>query len=517
MTTFDDLPAAAVRLITRAARTRRISGTNRFARICRTWRDAGLNNEDQEQLQLLLPLEGLPADSLTSTSEWLSQHGVCVTSLHITYEPETAPLFQQLPLSSAPLVGLARLEVDGPDSLVALAPALPQLVALTHLRAYIGVALPESSLPGSMQGVFSAQGEPLEDVPSLQQLCPGLKSLKLALNNHKRRLQHVVAPVEELLPDGLEQLHIHRCSTSFDITLPCAALTSLTSLRCLTLDRVNILDPDLLLTMPGLEELQLLLLTGRVQEHSFPDDWLAAGACTTPQHLTKLTGMSLTYNIEALAPVLAGATHLCKLELLLVDPGAAAWVQQLAVLTGLRQLTLHLAARDGDAAAALLTLSSLKQLTCLRLGVCPSKVASSTWAEVLPHLTQLRVLGVTEGQLLGGGLSEEVAKLPQLQCLYVSDEAYGFWDPPGTVERVAHHLPVLSQCSSLRAVLCWSVAQGAAPSKQRLAEYVHEGRLHLSYWYKWRDAAVEGRVVCPRSCPHLPGVWELQQQEAAGV
>jgi hypothetical protein len=56
---FEELPTSAVRLITRYARTRHIPGTNRLARVCRSWRDAALNSNDQERLQLLLALEGL--------------------------------------------------------------------------------------------------------------------------------------------------------------------------------------------------------------------------------------------------------------------------------------------------------------------------------------------------------------------------------------------------------------------------------------------------------------------------
>jgi hypothetical protein len=90
-------------------------------------------------------------------------------------------------------------------------------------------------------------------------------------------------------------------------------------------------------------------------------------------------------------------------------------------------------------------------------------------------------------------------------------------DPAGVFAQVAPHLQALSECSSLKAVLCWGGARDAGQAAQPLQECVHEGRLHLSCWHKWRQAADEGLVVCPRPCPHLPGVWELQQEEAAGV
>jgi hypothetical protein len=51
----------------------------------------------------------LPLDAVSSW--WLAEHWQCVTALNIHYHRDTAPLLQQLPLSTAPLVGLARLEV----------------------------------------------------------------------------------------------------------------------------------------------------------------------------------------------------------------------------------------------------------------------------------------------------------------------------------------------------------------------------------------------------------------------
>jgi hypothetical protein len=134
----------------------------------------------------------------------------------------------------------------------------------------------------------------------------------------------------------------------------------------------------------------------------------------------------------------------------------------------------------------------------------------------MPCLTQLRVL-VVEQELLQQGLAAELYRLSQLQCLYVAGPWQGTGQPADTCAAVAPHLQALSQCSSLRAVLCWSTGRApGTPVTPPLWEYRHEGRLHLSCWHKWRYAADEGRVVCPRPCPHLPGVWELQQQEPAG-
>jgi hypothetical protein len=513
MTTLDDLPAAALRLITRFARTRSIPGTNRFAQISRSWHEAGLYSDNQEQLQLQLALEGLPADTVTSTTSWISQHGACVTSLNITYNRDTAPLFQQLPLSTAPLVGLVRLEVDGPDSLVALAPVLPQLVALTHLRASIGLVRKDHSYEPVAQGVFSACRSPLQEVPCLRQLCPGLKSLHLDIGLWHRQFikQRLEVPMEQLLlPTGMEQLHI---SAHIWVVLPCVALTSLTPLRRLTLaSGVTLLDPDLLLTMPGLEEVDLCGPACCVGGQSYyVDQWVTSGVCTAPQHLNKLAGFYLAQmdgTPEALSTWLPiyELPNLRKLDVGVVMPGATNWLHQLSGFASLRQLSLHLAFDTSDA-ASLSSLSSVTQLTYLRLST-GRRVPRSTWAAMLPSL---RVLAVGMRRL-EEDLVAEVAGATQLQCLYVQGLACD-WDPAVAGAQVAPHLQVLSKCSSLRAVLCWASQPGAGVG---LWVSAREGRPHLSCWHKWRHAAEQGLVVCPRPCPHLPGVWELQQ-EPAGV
>jgi hypothetical protein len=123
------------------------------------------------------------------------------------------------------------LEVDGPDSLVALAPALPQLVALTHLRASIGLIYPEANTSSVAQGVFSAKGAPLQAVPCLQQLCPRLRSLQLDIDFQSHDPEdgggdekRVDAPVAEVLPDKLEQLHITNAGLYSDLAVTCATL-----------------------------------------------------------------------------------------------------------------------------------------------------------------------------------------------------------------------------------------------------------------------------------------------------
>jgi hypothetical protein len=414
-------------------------------------------------------------------------------------------------------VGLARLEVDGPDSLVALAPALPQLVALTHLRASIGLkCVPPASDDYGLPGVFSARGALLEEVPCLQQLCPGIRSLHLYIILQDQEPDNSVdAPVAELLPHGLQQLHIHGTrATTEEPLLRCATLSPFTSLRRLALSNLTLVEPDLLLLMPALKEVDLFCGLCWVGKHMVMSKrWLTEGLCTAPQHLTKLTGCRLWGG----APVMTGVINLHKLDLAL--PGQDEPLrQQFLAWPSLRHLDLSgdgLYVQQPEAAAAALTLTSLRQLTYLHFDTSNASVPRTTWAAVLPHLTQLRVLAVNKEQLLEGGLVAEVLQLSQLQCLYAHKFVVGEWDPAAAGAEVAPHLPALSKCSSLKAVLCsgWSYGGQEPNPAQPIWEVVHGGRLHLSCWHMWWWASREGRVVCPRPCPHLPGVWELQQQE----
>jgi hypothetical protein len=516
MVTLGDLPASALRLITRSARSRLIPGTNRFAKVSRSWRDAGIDSGEDEQLQLLVALEDLPSEAVASTSSWLAQHGGCVTSLQVMYDSATAHLFQQLPLSTAPLVGLERLELDGPDSLVALAPALPQLVHLTHLSASITFNSKRVDT-GKARCVVTTQGQ-LEALPSLQQLRPGLKSLTLDISATSS-FSAVTVPVEKLLPGDLEGLHMRGDDR---IELECTQLAYLTRLRSLTLESLSVMDPDQLLSMPGLVD--IAHDTGMLyvdHQHHSADDWLASLVDNAPQHLSKLTGMTSYISPPEMAPVLALAPTLRKLSLVMSVTSAAAELQQLSTVTSLRHLALDIMHGSRSHSNAVVSaLSSVQHLTYLQLHMRSKGVQRSTWAAVLPHLTQLQVLSVKQG-LLGTGLAAEAMRLTQLQSLYVECPKQVF--TPAVISSLREQLQVLGMCHSLKAVLCWSFARrgeeprGGAAAGVPLVEGQAEGGVLFSCWGKWREAAEEGRVVCPRACPHLPGVCELQQVPAGGM
>jgi hypothetical protein len=525
MTSFADLPAAALRLIARAARTRYIPGTNRYAQVCRSWQDATINSEDQEQLQLLLALDGLPEDTVASTFAWLAQHGACVTSLNITWDPTTIPLLRQLPW---PLVGLSRLELDAPDSVIWMADNLPPLVALTHLRAAIGLTVYDSVDPDEGEvPLFSAEGgeKPLGLVPALHELCPGLRSLHLVVDvsSDSILVKTFDTCLSQLLPAALEQLHLETVEppgwggNRVCPLLTCSTLTSFSSLRRLTLTNTAVDDPNLLLSMPGLDEIDMChsyLYPGYICS---AHEWIEHGLCTTPQRLTSLTGMLVLQSEPRKlmpAPLLTVLSHVRKLGPVSVVSDAVGCVQQLSCLSGLQHLSLafNREAAAGNVTAAMSALSSVQQLTYLSL-LGRITVPRMTWAAVLPSLTKLQVLAVHQ-LLMNEDLAAEVPRLVQLQCLYVHVWAGATWGPATSGAQLVPHLQVLSQCSSLKAVLCW----GNLEAEDEVAGhpmwvFQHSGRLHLSCWHKWRRAAEQGWVVWPRPCPHLPGVWEVQQQE----
>jgi hypothetical protein len=522
MTTISDLPASIVHLITRAARTRFIRGTNWYAQVCRSWRDAP-ESEDQEQLQLLLALEGLPADTLTSTSEWMDMHGACVTSLYITYDPATAPLFQQLPLSTAPLVGLVQLELDGPDSLVAIIPALPQLVSLTHLGASIEVVATGGNTQEWSQGVFSAKGVPLDAAPCLQQLCPGLKSLRLDICcDDPGPSICVEAPVVQLLPGGLQHLHLHNDSLWKAIGVLSSTLTPFTSLRTIHLEYMDVMDPDDLLLMPELQAVSVYAYYYWVNGAWVTvEQWLAGGLCTAQQHVTKLTGLRFV-GCPDLSPVLTAVTSLRRLQLTVEEPDAGTQLQQLWGLTGLRQLDLHIYCTTEQATAdAVMALTRMHNLTYLSFYSETTNPPPPTWAAVLPHLNQLRMLVVSNELLLEGGLAAELTRLVQLQSLYVDEWVDGECDAAAIRAKLetAPHLQLLSKCNRLLTVW-YSAWYGDADgdveeqkSALHVCEIVHEAQPAVCCWHKWQRLDV-GRMLQPRACPHLPGsgVWELQQQ-----
>jgi hypothetical protein len=272
--------------------------------------------------------------------------------------------------------------------------------------------------------------------------------------------------------------------------------------------------------MPGLEEVSLdlesvwqdgILVT--LQER------LEGELCTAPQHVTKFTKLCL--DLEEFARLNAlptGLINLRQLELIVWEADAAALSQQLSVLSSLRHLDLSIYCDTEQAAAAAVSaVTNTQQLTYLGLFAGSARPPPSSWAAVLPCLTQLQVLALGKTLFMEQGLAAEVTKLARLQCMYVEEWEYGAWDLAAARAEMAPILHVLSKCNSLTAVLYSAdLRNGLAPSLPGpVWEVVQEGGLVVSFWRKWEHASGQGCVVRPQACPHLPGVWELQQEDPA--
>jgi hypothetical protein len=84
---FSDLPQIAIEDMLRRARGRSIAGTNKFAKVCRQWRDAG---GVSESLQLLMDLSHLSEKDLARATNWLSMHGQHVDTLVIEGDSDSS-------------------------------------------------------------------------------------------------------------------------------------------------------------------------------------------------------------------------------------------------------------------------------------------------------------------------------------------------------------------------------------------------------------------------------------------
>jgi hypothetical protein len=181
----------------------------------------------------------------------------------------------------------------------------------------------------------------------------------------------VEVPVEQLLPDHLEQLHIHEASYA-NLLVHSADFVHRTSLRRLTLTSMCVVEPDELLLMPGLEELDLDTTSWEGHDASSDlicSEWATPGQCPAPQHLTKLAFLSLP-DPDCPEPMLDFLSGLRRLEVVLSVPGTDAGMclaltraQQLSALSRLQALSLTVYPAAGNVAAVLSGLSVAAQLT----------------------------------------------------------------------------------------------------------------------------------------------------------
>jgi hypothetical protein len=543
-----DLPGPVVRSIVSRARGRLIPGTNRFAAVCRSWRDETSSGNDEEGLQPLLCVHQVQPGDLEACLAWLQQHGGCVTSLSVTgpdrsYWPDEGlhglcwPFFSRLlvaPTAFGP--HLTRLELQGKDTLLPLAPHLQQLPALQHLGASTTM-----KYMFKKKGFFcrnADRGKRAARLPDLEQLCPQLVSLHLTVHNqlcdNGSRYYAVDARLSDLLPVGLQRLHLAgdwACIREMD----CARLTHLTALDHLTLQGVIMTHQEHLAGMSRLQKLELW----RSEIHPAHLPSLASklvgywgyGSTLCPGMLCQLTALTAlaftpcecnhgTGPEPAVNPLLSLASlrHLfISFEFLHAN---TLFLEGLGGLSSLRSLRISGALGP----SVLEQVAGATQLTHLGLGFWSNDpLPDADGPQVLQQLTGLQRLDIHSHYLVSQ--AEVLTALQQLTHLVVMQAS----NPPHGAPKVkledvcaavAGRLPKLQKLVSMD----WGgrdlkqasrffglygegldkVVPSPLPGVQVL-----RGTLHMRDPGDMSEHAALLRPRQTRPCPHLPGVLEV--------
>jgi hypothetical protein len=241
---FKDIPELALQHVIRLARGRQILGTNKYARVCRRWLEAS-SSEDAEQLQLYVNCLFMPGDDFNRAYNWLDMHGSQVEVLVVGGNigcPSSGDKLQQLS-STAGFRCLRRLDMQQYGSLPLVVPVLANLPHLRHLAAHVGMQdvnrqrWKENAVGGFMDHDLGAW----EEVPDLQQLCPQLVNLDLAIGDWENGdVLQVDARLPRLLPAGLRQLTLVGPRFADTMIVPSTSLVHLTALHQLTLERAGV-------------------------------------------------------------------------------------------------------------------------------------------------------------------------------------------------------------------------------------------------------------------------------------
>jgi hypothetical protein len=403
---------------------------------------------------------------------------------------------------------LTRLELQGRDTLLDLAPYLQQLPALQHLGACITLKV------GKRKGRFArASGRRVSALPDMDQLCPRLVSLHLTLNTLGvlgPTIVLVPSGLSRLLPLGLEQLHLAATGLMVDAT----HLTHLAALRHLTLAMTKVVHALELMDMTRLQQLELWHLYGQdlvPLASKLVGVWESTDEISpaTLSQLTGLTALHMRAPITEQPPEVNPLLSLTSLRHLYIEEleVANSWLLEgLSSLASLRSLELV----GGYPPQVLDLVGQVTQLTSLNIllfvdGSCFD--AKSSW--VLQQLTGLQHLQVDQAWL--EACSRVWGSLQQLTQLVVWQHEH-MGDPLLTPEQLL--APLQGRGASLQHVvyLCW-LPDGDGVSCEQPAQEVVPcplpgvrltlmcGSMPLSY------AVVRPRPV--RRCPHLPGVWEV--------
>jgi hypothetical protein len=517
MSRLHDLPGPAISSSIQRARARRIPGTNKFARVCQSWRDASVYG-DNEQLQLLLDLDNLQGDDLESALAWLRQHGGCVTDLYVSgiATPCWSVMEQLLATPHTWSSTLTRLELEGSNALVPLAPHLHQLPSLQHLTASI------------IQDVTDNGGQVQldPDLPNLGQLCPQLSGLCLELSYTGA---HTISELEDdglftVLPVDLQRLHL----TARGMVVDASPLTQLTALGHLTLEAWGLDNSMELLGMSRLQQLELWVTKiGGIDLVSLASKLVGVWSgmevlpAATLSQLTGLTALACracgSLEDEQERPVvnpLLGLASLRVLRIVHMDDLSHHWLLEgLSSVSSLRSFSVIGPHRE-DVLAVVGKMTQLTGLELLAIA-CEHPLPSSgqpspsSWSS-LQQLTGLQRL-LFDRAWVSACDREQLAVLTQLTELVVRGlGAAERVDPRQLLAPLSGLLPTLQQ------VVCVHDGRSPSPSRpwgdQPAEEVVPSPlpgvRVMLSKWsVRLNRATLRPRRT--RACPHLPGVWEV--------
>jgi hypothetical protein len=550
-----ELPQIAVDSILRRARGRIIGGTNKYARVCRQWRDAG---EDPESLQLLLDLDHLSIEDLSTAASWLSMHGQHVNTL-VLQDVGVYWLRKAAPA----LVQLQRLEISATDELEQLVPVLQGLPQLQHLAVSLKMSRseylaswkkPRRPLIGwPTTGMFLTSAKhPKGWVPDMQQLCPQLTSLHLTVESAAAGLK-MPSSVSQLLPSRLQQLTVANGYEEGGEPVLCASsLVHLSALQQLTLDGVvlRLEEPDeadkALQSVLVPQQLQcqqlrvyhpctalkddtvLVPLASKLVDYEVCVDEQDTSALTSFVHLTRLVlHGELPVGTAAAVAALTGLQELGLHGD--VDMSTASVVKQAAGMAQLRSLQLVGSSdSDADVACCLAQCTQLTGLVLVLEGPAEEEepAAGGPWVAALQQLTGLRTLTVHEW-FMRCEQSAWLAALTQLTSLCVKLDGVvpagqGWWEQSREQRQLdtlqLYHAEAQQRMAQLQSwpvalqqVIFWASPDWYCSSFTPMCwQQVGPSGRQVTVWVESQDAMAAGWARPLRPCPHLPGVWELQ-------
>jgi hypothetical protein len=408
-----DLPSAALNNLIKAARgSRCIAGTNKYALVCKSWKDAS-SNEPAEQLQLYMDLAALTPEQCKAAAHWMAAYSEHIDVLHLlSCGRSDAKTVLTIPDFGS---NLQHLELDGPNSLAGLLEAKVQLPALKHLSArlspYFSIETQPNQQPSnveeedhqqpssaveqdqqqpSSQGrdpQQSSEGPAGRTQHTLQETCPALVKLEVSFRETSDARAGFVDEtldgfLPRLLPPTLQQLRL-RWLDGHGFLGCSKAFLHLTGLQHLELWSFQLFCYDMLDQLPPECTLQLVDCVDGNHDEA-PGCWLSL------HH--RLTALSLPGVREDCAPVaeMTGLTSLTmELPGYLGDQSA---VRSLAYLRGLEQLNLS-ATAPGAATELVEALQHMEEASSLcRLAFTSDNSNSWGLLAALGALTQLTAL-----------------------------------------------------------------------------------------------------------------------------